>query len=229
MHNSFLLKFPLLYLIYSNLRTNINYEKYLYLKKIKKGDIVLDIGANHGYYTSLFSEIITNYGQVHAFEPVPVTFEKLRCLKTLHKNVIVNQLALGRRKGNGIVRYNLNELEKASLLDSSEKNINEFETKVITLDEYVDEFSLSDVNFIKCDVEGFELDVIIGSANTLKMFRPQLSIEVTLNMTNTNELYHLLLSAGYKNFYKIEKGYPRFIIDKHDFKHEEYFYLHATH
>ena len=48
-------------------------RKILYLRKIRKGDIVLDIGANRGY-TILFSLIVGKKGHVHAFKP---------CLKLL--------------------------------------------------------------------------------------------------------------------------------------------------
>ena len=98
MHNPLSLKFPYLYFICSKFRKCQNYEKYLYLKNIKRGDIILDLGANHGYYTSLFSKIITNSGQVHAFEPVPENFKKLRSLNAFNKNVIFNQLAIGKKR-----------------------------------------------------------------------------------------------------------------------------------
>jgi FkbM family methyltransferase len=228
MHNSLLIKFPYFYFFFTKLRKKINYEKYFYLRNIKRGDIVLDIGANHGYYTSLFSEIISNSGQVHAFEPVPENFTKLKSLKPINKNVIFNHLAIGKRNETGIIRYNLNDLEKASLIKCCNTNLIESETQITTVDNYIKEFPLSNVNFIKCDVEGSELDVFTGSVETLKEFKPKLSIELTLNMNDTHELYHLLLSAGYRNFHKIEKGYPRFIIDKHHFKREDYFYLYAT-
>jgi FkbM family methyltransferase len=228
MHNYLLIKFPYIYFFFSKLRKKINYEKYLYLRNIKKGDIILDIGANRGYYTSLFSEIISNSGQVHAFEPVPENFTKLKSLKPFNKNVIFNHLAIGKRNETGIIRYDLNDLEKASLLKSCSTNLKESLTQITTVDNYIKEYPLSNVNFIKCDVEGSELDVFTGSVETLTEYKPKLSIEVTLNKTETYELYQLLLSAGYNKFHRIEKGYPRFIIDEHDFKKEDYFYLYAT-
>ena len=77
MHNSFLARNPALYSFLARFRKHVNYEKLLYLSKIKKGHTVLDIGANQGYYTSLFSILTGNKGQVHAFEPVPESFSKL--------------------------------------------------------------------------------------------------------------------------------------------------------
>ena len=90
MHNSFLARNPILFKFLSRFRKSINYEKLLYLRKIKKGHTVLDIGANQGYYTSLFS-ILTGYkGQVHAFEPVPESFSKLEKLRKLSREISDN-------------------------------------------------------------------------------------------------------------------------------------------
>ena len=77
MHNYFLAKKPLFYKILSKLRQKFNYEKLLYLNEIKNGNIVLDIGANKGYYTSLFSTLVGKHGAVHSFEPVPETYKEL--------------------------------------------------------------------------------------------------------------------------------------------------------
>jgi hypothetical protein len=52
-------------------------EKRLYISIISKGDVVIDAGANVGYFTMLFSDLVGPYGRVHAFEPVPATFSIL--------------------------------------------------------------------------------------------------------------------------------------------------------
>ena len=53
-------------------------EKRLYLSLIREGDVVFDLGANLGYFTLLFSDLVGRGGEVHAFEPVPPTFARLR-------------------------------------------------------------------------------------------------------------------------------------------------------
>ena len=74
---SWLIKFPKIYNFLFRKQKFINYEKLLYLQHIKKGDVVFDVGANIGYYTVLFSKITRENGEIHAFEPVPPTFQKL--------------------------------------------------------------------------------------------------------------------------------------------------------
>ena len=52
-------------------------EKKVFLQVIREGDVVVDVGANDGYFTLLFSDIVGANGAVHAFEPVTPTFDRL--------------------------------------------------------------------------------------------------------------------------------------------------------
>src|SRR3990167_6694466 len=50
------------------------YESKLLIKNIKDGDIVIDVGANIGYYTLLFAKKVGENGKVFAFEPDSASF-----------------------------------------------------------------------------------------------------------------------------------------------------------
>jgi predicted methyltransferase len=52
-------------------------EKRTFLRAIRSGDVVIDVGANEGYFTLLFSDIVGATGEVHAFEPAEPTFNVL--------------------------------------------------------------------------------------------------------------------------------------------------------
>ena len=227
MHNYFLVKRPLLYKILSNMRQNINYEKLLYLNEIKKGNTVLDIGANKGYYTSLFSVLVGRHGEVHSFEPVPESYMRLQELNTQLKNVFSNNLAVGQESGTATINYDPLDSEKATLIDTTLSLPKKSQTEVISIDEYVENLKLTFVHFIKCDVEGLELEVLRGAMNTLKTLKPKVSLEITLAENDLKEAIHLLRSAGYSNFNKIEKDYPLFDINMHNYS-EDYFYLYAS-
>ena len=58
MQNTFLVKKPNLYRLLSKLRKKSDLRKITLSVKIKKDNVVLDIGANKGYYTSLFSRLV---------------------------------------------------------------------------------------------------------------------------------------------------------------------------
>ena len=73
-----LCKFPL---VYANLRILCgakDWEKQTFLKTIRPRWAVVEIGANLGYFTNLFQTLVGTNGQVHAFEPVPSTFQQLK-------------------------------------------------------------------------------------------------------------------------------------------------------
>ncbi len=64
--------------VYGELDTQIIREQ------IKEGDIVIDVGANIGYYTLIFAQLVGKTGKVFAFEPEPKNFEILK------KNIEIN-------------------------------------------------------------------------------------------------------------------------------------------
>ena len=227
MHNYFLAKKPLFYKILSKLRQKFNYEKLLYLNEIKKGNTVLDIGANKGYYTSLFSVLVGRHGEVHSFEPVPESYKRLQELNTQLKNVFSDNLAVGQESGTATINYDPFDSEKATLIDTTLTLPKKSQTEVISIDEYVENLKLTFVHFIKCDVEGLELEVLRGGLNTLKTLKPKVSLEITLAENDLKEAIHLLRRAGYSNFHRIEKDYPFFSLNTHNYS-EDYFYLYAS-
>ena len=224
-----LFRFPKLYAKLISLRKLPSFEKILYLRSIKKGDVVLDVGANCGYFTALFSRLVSTYGEVHAFEPVPETY-KLLLANTRKRmpNVKPNNFAVGEKRGKAVISYDLNDSEKASLVHSCVSMTRHFETDVIPLDDYAQENDLRKLDFVKCDVEGFELNALKGMKDTLAIHRPQISLEVTLPDEQRIEMIDLLKSLGYDSFRKIERGFPDYDPKENIQQEEDYFYLHAT-
>jgi FkbM family methyltransferase len=199
------------------------------MEKINRGDTVFDIGANHGYYTHLFSALTGKTGHIHGFEPIPETFDKLKYTTRSLINTKINHCALGKNSGQAKIHYNLRDSEKASFIYRSKTMNKQYETMIITLDEYVLGQHIDRVDFIKCDVEGFELEVLYGAYKTLIDNKPQLSVEITLCEKDLRELFTLLWKIGYRDFRRVEKGFPKIDLDDYHFDKNEFFYLYATH
>ena len=132
---------------------------------IKEGDIVIDVGANIGYYTLIFAQLVGASGKVFAFEPEPKNFEILK--KNIevnnYQNIIAEQKIVSDESGmvklfiaeKGIVGHRLQQKT------DSQKFI---EVESILLDNYLKNLNLSEkINFIKIDVEGAEVKVLEGS------------------------------------------------------------------
>lgn len=221
-----LLLFPRFYAFLCSHRRSVNYEKQLYLRTIKRGDIVLDLGANVGYYSILFSRLCGKKGSVHCFEPVMETYQSLLLSLRGLKNTKVNNLAVGEKETMMKINLDPANSEKSTLLKiNSPKSEN---VKVLPIDTYVKEQKLSKVDFIKCDVEGYELQALLGMRETLSINQPKISIEITLLHKERRELISYLINLGYDTFLKVEKGYPTYDPNFDSEPENSYFYLYAT-
>jgi len=150
---------------------------------LKDGMTVLDIGAHHGLYTLLASRIVGENGKVIAFEPSPRERRRLERHLRLNRcrNVHVESVALDQSPGEsdlflveGSEDY-CNSLRAPAVTAATTK----VKVKVTTLDEYLSRGPVSNVDFIKLDVEGAELGVLKGAKRVLTTLpRPVFLIEV---------------------------------------------------
>jgi len=152
---------------------------------IKPGDCVLDIGANIGRYARLFSEWVGDTGRIHAFEPVAETFGylSLNIRKLGLNNVVCHHAAVSSRSGLGTMIVPDGNFYRAELADTGEK------VSLVKLDDLFTE----DVAFIKCDVEGHEIEVIEGARKIIERNRPVWLMEVS-----RAETVELMRDLGYR-------------------------------
>ena len=152
---------------------------------IRQGDVCLDIGANFGWYTSLMALSCGESGQVHAFEPVPVSFAEL--VKTYQaigspSNVFLNNIALGDRRGT-VSLHLFDDLKSghASIAPKVDMHSAVFECKMIQLDDYLREKGIAEVDFVKVDIEGAELMFLQGGERLFSQGSPPIfMIEMAL-------------------------------------------------
>ena len=87
-------------------------ETQFFIDNLKEGMRVVDVGANIGYYTTLFSRLVGTTGSVIAFEPDPTNFSLLEknCKANGCRNVRLEQLALSDK--NGVAQLHLSEVNR---------------------------------------------------------------------------------------------------------------------
>lgn len=158
---------------------------------LKAGDVALDIGANIGVYTKVFSESVGPTGSVHALEPVPETFGYLlnNVTKLGLNNVFVYRVAAGSTSG---ITSMFMPLWHRGLSNIYEARVDESGNIPVRLARLDDLFAGMSPAFIKIDVEGHEAEVIRGAETLLRTHRPPLLVEVT-----TSEVEQLLADLGY--------------------------------
>lgn len=179
--------------------------KKIFQKNIFSGNTVLDIGANIGFHTLFFSNLVGNKGSVIAFEPVVSNFKMLT--ENINSNKLNNISALNVALGhkNEVIYIN------ASIDSSNPGAFNLFEegeTKILCKvgDDIINE---SRIDFIKIDVEGYEFFALQGLTKTIQKHQPKIVFEydrVYQKKTGLEPLviFDLLASFNY-SFYEIKR------------------------
>lgn len=151
-------------------------------KWVKKGDWVLDIGANIGHYSYKLSRLVGEDGRVIAFEPVPQTFHLLtnNVAAFQHRNVTVMNCAASDavtfvRMAIPTLHSGLENLYMAKISQGSAVQGSEV---VGALAIPVDALNIPGrVSLIKIDVEGHEMSAITGMEALIKRDGPVLIVE----------------------------------------------------
>lgn len=159
-----------------------NEERMFIERFVKPGMTVIDIGAHRGFYTLLFSKIVGKRGRVLSFEPSVSNNHRLKLhLKiNLCHNVEIKDCALGKEPGETSLYVVPSETVLNSLrVPDTHHASTLMPVQVQTLDDVLSGERVGKVDFIKLDVEGGELDVLLGAEHLLQTVpRPVILCEV---------------------------------------------------
>jgi FkbM family methyltransferase len=145
-----------------------------YIQKIVTDDmIVIDIGANIGYYALMESQLASK-GHVYAIEPDPRNFKLLTKNMGLNncKNVSAYNFAIGSEKN--YLDLNIYDCCNYSSFIHTPKGkvLDTVRVQVIPLDMFIESNLTAKPHFIRMDVEGFEYEILRGSTVTLQTVSP---------------------------------------------------------
>lgn len=167
-------------------------------KHYKEGTDILDIGANIGYNSLIFSE----YGPVHSWEPL--------YHEVVNKNVVANKL----KNPVMVFPYALSDTTDTAdiFIPTPDPKITQLEVinygnsgfdipeEIRSVSVSVERKKLDDVyfgipSFIKLDVEGHEINVLKGAVNLITKYKPAIIVEI--HDMETSEVDPYLKSLGY--------------------------------
>jgi FkbM family methyltransferase len=170
----------------------------------------IDVGANIGFYSVLFSKKISKTSRILSIEPTNTAFERLK--KNLELNDCMSSIILYK----GVVSDQVGEIEINTIIGREEyssiggmnhpeisgDSYTSYKVSSSTLDVLVDKNNLNP-GFLKIDVEGSENLVFKGGLNTIKTYKPVILAEVsnlllTKNGSSAKEVIHMITNLGYK-------------------------------
>ncbi|MCF6132826.1 FkbM family methyltransferase [Flavobacterium wongokense] len=154
---------------------DFNYYQHFY--KTKENDIVVDAGANFGHIAIFLSKQVGANGKVYCFEPDKFNVERLNSNRQLNTDLFDNILI------EDLLLWNENilvDFEEAGTVGSSavwfSDNANVVKKQAVTLDSWAEKLKLSQLNFIKMDIEGAEIEALDGCVEVIKQFKPNFAI-----------------------------------------------------
>jgi FkbM family methyltransferase len=160
-----------------------------------------DIGANWGYFSLFLASRPGFNGEIHAFEPIPGSFNDLQSLMTeMGLNAIVrcHNIALSNVDGNAKMTIPNHSSGMATLSE----NDGGIAVRLSTLDS----LTFSRIDFLKIDVEGHESQVIEGAQKTISTHLPYIVYEdwydsTAIQAAGQRHISKLLEAHGYRSFF----------------------------
>ncbi|PIN67680.1 MAG: hypothetical protein COV98_01990 [Candidatus Altarchaeum sp. CG12_big_fil_rev_8_21_14_0_65_33_22] len=186
-----------------------NAETELFESHIKEGDVVMDIGANIGYYTLVAAKLVGANGKVYAFEPESINFSFLKKSVEInnYENVICEKKAVSNE--NGKLKLFLHKFQTgAYTLVGGGDNYVEVET--VKLDDYFKDKN-SRVDVIKMDIEGAEglalkgMEKILNENKDIKFFSEIIPKQLEKTGISAKDYLDILTNAGFSIYEIVEE------------------------
>lgn len=172
--------------------------------------IVVDVGAHGGQFAKLFGKL-ANRGRVYAFEPSPYALSILRPAVRWSglSNVEIVEAGLSDTPGELVLTTPIKRRGDLGFGlahfgdDGDGREAVSHRAPVMRLDDFAADRGLERLDFLKADVEGWELSVLRGALETIRRFRPALLLEINpqhlkRDGRTAEEFWRLLEPLGYR-------------------------------
>lgn len=171
----------------------LNTKKW-FADHVQEDWVILDVGANIGYYTILFAQLAPK-GHVYGIEPTD-TFAMMAenlAYNGAPPNVTMCKLAMGKKTGkieDGIFR-----------VWGAAPEVQAYD--FITIDDFIEREGLTRVDAIKIDVDSYDFEVLQGATKTMEQLNPYIMVELNHALgkrgQNAKDALKWLAKRGYTN------------------------------
>lgn len=173
-------------------------------------NVFFDVGANIGQSAKVYARRYPK-SQIYCFEPVADTFKKLQQNLLNKRNFHCFNSAMGSCKMTAIIQLQRNSLENtlvnyetSEILESGSAQSETIE--VVTISDFCQEHKIGQIDFLKIDTEGYDLEVLKGADPLLREHRiTYIQVEAGMGIHNTK---HVALQQFMQ--YLEPKGYSLF-------------------
>jgi FkbM family methyltransferase len=177
-----------------NAKEDSDYEKSfrIFVKENHpRKNVMLDVGANIGIYSRPCSQF---FKKIYSAEPIPKILECLKLNVKECSNIEIFEYGIGKKNPEAKFLYNpKNSGNTRQITKESQDVSNLVFSKIIPLDE----IKLEELNYIKIDVEGFELDVLTSGENTIKNNLPWIQVEINNNQEDIEKFLNSIADYEY--------------------------------
>jgi FkbM family methyltransferase len=163
-------------------------EYNLAMSKVKNRRVAIDVGANLGIMSY---RMVKDFEYVHAFEPL---FHEYILKNVTSDNLKVHPYAVGDEEKIETMRVGIYRSGGSNIVKTKEKDQKYQDVRVVK----IDSFNIKNVDFMKIDVEDYELYALLGSLNTIQEFKPTILIELQTSNPNYQKILDLFESMNYK-------------------------------
>ena len=190
------------------LKNNPSYKWHYFVQSfLKEGDHIVDIGSNLGYFTTQFAEKVKNGGHLYCVEPVQPFQNQLKKLITGKANVTLLPYALGEEADKKVTLGIPTEFQKlgylrhgtTTLLHGGNRADGTYSFEA-TMKKGSDLFNdLPKLDYIKCDIEGYETVVFPEMQNIIEKYQPIVQLETW--GVQLMAMYDFFKDLGFQAFY----------------------------
>ena len=170
---------------------------------VKQGDKVIDIGANMGYYTCPLADLVGEGGRVYAVEPVPVIFSVLKRNVGKRRNVELLNYALGEQERT--IEMANDSVASAGYFGTGRNFVSEGELSkdAVRFTAQMKRGSelfggMEKIDFIKCDIEGYERVVLPELRPLIEKFHPTVLVET--DGESRQQMIRMFTELGYSAY-----------------------------